>query len=95
MQQDNCILLGLSKAFDCIEHNILMDKLYQYGVHGIPYKPIKSYLTCGTQQVKVTHIANHQLKEYLSSILPVRYGVPPGSVLGPLLLILYVNYVLH
>jgi hypothetical protein len=40
----NCVLLDLLKASDCIEHNTHMDKLYQYGVHGILYKLIKSYL---------------------------------------------------
>jgi hypothetical protein len=68
-----------------------MDKLYQYGVHGILYKLIKSYLKSRTQQMKVTHIANNPLKEYLSSSLPI----PQCSVLGPLFFILYVNDVLH
>jgi hypothetical protein len=58
-----------------------MDKLYQYGVGGITHKVIKSYLTKRIQQVKLIHIANNHLKEYLSNNLPVIYGVPPGSVL--------------
>jgi hypothetical protein len=87
----NFVLLDLSKAFDCVEHNTLLDKLYQYGVCGIPHTPIKSYITSKTQQAKVTHIEKNQLKEYLSNRLPVIYGIP----LGPLLFILYVNGVPH
>jgi hypothetical protein len=91
----NCVLLDLSKAFGCIQYirNILMDKLYKYGVRGIPHKLIKSYLTNTTQHVKVTHIENNQMKEYLSSSLPVRYGVPQGLVLGPLLFIYIYFYI--
>jgi hypothetical protein len=57
-----------------------MDKLHKYGVRGIPRNLIKSYLTNRTQHVKVTHIENNQMKEYLSNSLPVRYGVPQGSI---------------
>jgi hypothetical protein len=51
----NCVLLYLSKGFDCIQHDILMDKLYKYGVLGILHKLIESYLKIRTQYVKVTH----------------------------------------
>jgi hypothetical protein len=72
-----------------------MDKLYQYGVCGVPHKLIKYNFTSRTQEVKVAHVANNQLKEYLSSSLPVRYGVLQGSVLGLLLFILYINDIPH
>jgi hypothetical protein len=48
------------------------------GVCGISHKLIKSYLTSRRQQVKIIHIANNQLKWYLSSSLPDRYGIPQG-----------------
>jgi hypothetical protein len=86
----SCVLLDLSKAFDCISHNILKDKLNNYGIQGIPHKLMKSYLTNRTQHVKVTHIENNLMKDYLSDSLPVGYGVPQGLILSPLLFILYI-----
>jgi hypothetical protein len=65
----NCVLLDFSKTFDRIQHDILMDKLYKYGVWGIPHELIKSYLRNRTQHVKVTHTEGNQMRRYLSGMV--------------------------
>ncbi len=77
------IFLDLSKAFDTIDHNILLTKLQHYGIRGRAFDLLSSYLH---NRLQFTSYDSHS-----SDFLPVSCGVPQGSILGPLLFLLYVN----
>lgn len=77
------IFLDLSTTFDTVNHQILLQKLEYYGIRGITNDWSKSYLYNRKQLVS--------LGSFKSDILYVSCGLPKGSVLGPILFLLYVN----
>ena len=82
----NCavgIFLDFQKAFDTVDHGIILDKLYCYGIRGIAHDWFVSYLSNRQQSV----IYNG----YESELKVMRCGVPQGSILGPMLFLLYIN----
>ncbi|EFA12829.1 putative RNA-directed DNA polymerase from transposon BS-like Protein [Tribolium castaneum] len=77
------VFTDLSSAFDCVDHKILLEKLRFYGVRGTCLKLFISYLEYRQQYVKI--IAS------LSKAGHIKYGVPQGSILGPVLFLVYLN----
>ena len=77
------IFLDIKKAFDSVNHQILLKKIYRYGFRGQTFNLLSSFLKSRTQSVLIQNV--------LSSPLPITCGVPQGSVLGPLMFLLLIN----
>ena len=77
------VFIDLEKAFDTVDHSILLEKLNHYGIRGLPLALLKSYLSDRSQFVSISGVNSSSSK--------IKYGVPQGSVLGPLLFLIYIN----
>ena len=77
------MFIDLKKAFNTVDHTILLKKLYYYGIRGNALKWFESYLTNRSQYV----LFNREK----SDIRDITYGVPQGSILGSLLFMHYIN----
>ena len=82
-KQSLAIVCDLKKAFDCCDHTILLSKLSKYGVRGSELLWFKSYLSNHKQFVTINN--------FNSLLTEVLLGVPQGSILGPLLFLIYIN----
>ena len=83
------IFCDLEKAFDSVNHDILLSKLPYYGINGKAKLLLESYLQHRYQRVQIRN--SHLNTTTTSKWTKIKYGVPQGSILGPLLFLVYIN----
>lgn len=87
------LFLDMSRAFDCVIHSILLRQFEYIGVRGIAKELLQSYLTARNQFVVLSTFdkSSKSIVESRSSLASIQVGVPQGSILGPLMFLVYVN----